>query len=105
MNPSANDNNPKDNFSKFISFTEKIGFICNLFFLVSVIARYIAPSDTIVFEGLIIILGLILSPAVNILLFFMHLFQLFNKHIYYSNKWLAFINTALFVIQIIYLFS
>ncbi len=105
MNPSANDNKPKANFLKIISFTEKIGFICNLFFLASVIARYVAPSNTIIFQGLIIILGMVLSPTVNVLLFMIHLFQIFNEKTNFSNKKLAFINTALFILQIIYLFS
>ncbi len=105
MNPSVNDNKAKRSFTKIISFTEKITFICNLFFLASVIARYVAPSDEIVFQGLIIVMGMLLSPAVNILLLMMHLFQLFKKNSDYPHKWLAFINTLLFIIQIIYLFS
>lgn len=105
MSQSVNDTKKGNRLLSVISFIEKLAFICNLFFLVCVLLRYFAVGTTITFQGSIIVLGMILSPGLNSLLFFIHLYFLFTAKHNLPQKWLAWVNTMLFIFQVIYLFT
>ncbi len=90
---------------RHLLFLNKVAFVCNILFIVSLIARRVENVFTNQdINNYIIILGWIVSPILNMALNIAALYFFFQKKETELPKWLLLVNLLFFLSQIFYFF-
>src|SRR5215207_3309627 len=91
---------------RWLSFLLRVAFICNIFFLLSVVLHFSSFLRDQAIVSTVVIIGYVLSvfvfnPLANIICFMLLLFkkELFNT----VPKWLVLTNFVFLILQIIYI--
>lgn len=87
-----------------ISQLNKLAFICNLAFLLAMAMRYYPVFQGSALESVILVSGLVLSPVINLIVFFFNARQ-FKRPEFQTIRTLALLNTLLLVLQVFLLLS
>lgn len=87
---------------KLFAFTQRVAFICNLFFIGYFIMQYITLALPQIVVRSMLMLGLILSPVMNVVAFFFFMLTIVKSDRSTFPGFVIFVNTVILFFQIFY---